>query len=79
MKEAMGDKQHLLHILAAIAEVENYTKGAGLTAFLSDSMMRFASVKQIEIIGEAANYVSEPLKNKFPDIQWGQITGMRHI
>ncbi len=42
-------------------------------------MMRFASIKQIEIIGEAANYISEETKNKFTDIQWRQIIGMRHI
>ncbi len=42
-------------------------------------MMRFASVKQIEIIGEAANYISSATKDKFSDIEWSQITGMRHI
>jgi len=42
-------------------------------------MMKFASVKQIEIIGEAANYISEETKNKFSDIQWRQITGLRHV
>jgi uncharacterized protein with HEPN domain len=41
--------------------------------------MKFASVKQIEIIGEAANYISEETKNKFSDIQWQQITGLRHV
>jgi uncharacterized protein with HEPN domain len=41
--------------------------------------MKFASVKQIEIIGEAANYISEETKNKFSDIQWRQITGLRHV
>ena len=42
-------------------------------------MMRFASVKQIEIIGEAANHISEEVKNRFTDIQWRQITGLRHV
>jgi uncharacterized protein with HEPN domain len=42
-------------------------------------MMRFASIKQIEIIGEAANYISEETKSKFADIQWKQIVGLRHI
>ena len=42
-------------------------------------MMRFASVKQIEIIGEAANNISEEVKNKFTEIQWRQITGLRHV
>jgi uncharacterized protein with HEPN domain len=41
--------------------------------------MRFASVKQIEIIGEAANYISDETKEKFSEIQWRQITGLRHV
>jgi uncharacterized protein with HEPN domain len=79
MKEAMGDRQRLLHILEAIKEIESYTNSAGMPEFLANSMMRFASVKQIEIIGEAANYISSSTKDKFSDIEWGQITGMRHI
>jgi uncharacterized protein with HEPN domain len=46
---------------------------------MQNSMMRFASVKQIEIIGEAANYISEETKERFTEIQWRQITGLRHI
>lgn len=42
-------------------------------------MMRFASIKQLEIIGEAANSISEETRIKFPDIQWRQIIGLRHI
>jgi uncharacterized protein with HEPN domain len=41
--------------------------------------MKFASVKQIEIIGEAANYISDETKEKFSEIQWRQITGLRHV
>ena len=40
---------------------------------------QFASIKQIEIIGEAANYVTPEIKQQFSNIEWGQITGMRHI
>jgi len=79
MKEKPGDKQRLQHILDAIDEVEAYTKGSTLDNFLHNSMMRFASVKQIEIIGEAANYLTKETKEKFSSVEWGQITGMRHI
>jgi len=34
--------------------------------------------KDIEIIGEAANQVSEEARTQFPDIPWADITGMRH-
>ena len=41
--------------------------------------MRFACIKQMEIIGEASNHISEELKSKFTDIKWAQIIGMRNV
>lgn len=79
MKGKISDTQRLLHILDSITEIEEYTLKVDLEGFLENSMMRFASIKQIEIIGEAANYISEQTKNKFTDVQWRQIIGMRHI
>lgn len=59
MKGKIGNSQRLFHILESIAEIEKYTTNIGLEEFHENSMMRFASIKQIEIIGEAANYISE--------------------
>lgn len=79
MKGRLGDRQRLLHIIDAIAEVEQYTDGITLDGFLSNSMMRFASIKQIEIIGEASNQISEETKKLFTDLEWRKIIGMRNI
>jgi len=74
-----GDKERLQHILDAITEIESYTNQAGFDDFAANSMMRFASIKQLEIIGEAANYVSDSLKTKFSEVPWRKIVGMRNI
>jgi uncharacterized protein with HEPN domain len=79
MRGKIGDKERLEHILDAIEEIEAYTANIDLKDFLTNSMMRFASIKQIEIIGEAANYLSPETKALFTDIEWNQIIGMRHI
>ncbi|HCZ35627.1 MAG TPA: DUF86 domain-containing protein [Cytophagales bacterium] len=79
MKGKIGDRQRLIHILESISEIEQYTSKAKFTTFLENSMMRFACVKQMEIIGEAANYITEETKSKFTEIQWRQIIGLRHI
>ena len=79
MRGKIGDKERLGHIIDAIAELENYTLQTGLEEFLSNSMMRFASIKQIEIIGEAANYITPETKELLPGIEWKQVVGMRHI
>jgi len=79
MKGKPADRQRLLHIIEAINEIEIYISNVELKDFLSNSMMRFASIKQIEIIGEAANYITDDTKTKFTDVEWSKIIGMRHI
>lgn len=79
MKGKLGDRQRLLHILEAIDEIQTYTVNTDIKSFLSNSMMRFACIKQIEIIGEAANTITPETKAIFTDLEWKQIIGMRHI
>ncbi len=79
MRSESGDKVRLQHILDAIDEIEQYLSDASFPAFIENSMMRFACIKQMEIIGEASNHISEALKSKFTDIAWAQIVGMRNV
>ena len=69
MRSELGDKIRLQHILDAIEEIQQYLIASDLTVFLENSMMRFACIKQMEIIGEASNHLSSELKSKFSDIQ----------
>ena len=79
MRSELGDKIRLQHILDAIEEIEKYLVATELTVFLENSMMRFACIKQMEIIGEASNNLSVELKSKFSNIEWVQIVGMRNV
>jgi uncharacterized protein with HEPN domain len=40
---------------------------------LSNSEKRFAAIKQIEIVGEACNHLSNELKQQHSEIEWAQI------
>ncbi len=51
MKGKLGDKVRLQHILDAIHEVDIYLDGVYYEQFLENSEKRFATIKQIEIIG----------------------------
>jgi len=79
MKEVSGDKTRLQHILLAIEEILNYIDNYDFDSFLEDSKTKFASVKQLEIIGEAANHITEETKSRFSNIEWQKITGLRNI
>lgn len=63
----------------AIADIDKYLLQADFTTFIENSMMRFACIKQMEIIGEASNHLSVELKTKFSDVEWAQIIGMRNV
>lgn len=79
MRGKIGDKVRLQHILDAILEIENYLVNSDFSGFLENSMMKFACIKQLEIIGEASNHISDEIKLKFSTIEWDQIVGMRNV
>ena len=79
MRGKLGDKIRLQHIYDSILEIESYLVNKDFSAFMENSMMRFACIKQMEIIGEASNHISEETKSKFSSIQWAQIIGMRNV
>ena len=66
MKGPPSNKIRIQHILDAITEVENYIAGVTEDQFLQNSEKRFATIKQIEIVGEACNKISEEIKNSTP-------------
>ena len=46
---------------------------------MQKSMLRFAGVRQPEIIGEAGNHISDETKAGFSTIEWSQIIRMRNV
>jgi uncharacterized protein with HEPN domain len=79
MRDKIGDESRLLHILDAIKEIQSYIKDIDASGFRDHSMIRFASIKQLEIIGEASRHLSDECKIKFSNIEWAEIIGLRNI
>jgi uncharacterized protein with HEPN domain len=42
-------------------------------------MLRFAVIKNLEIIGEAAYLITKEFKEKYNTVEWEDMIGMRHI
>lgn len=74
-----GDEARLQHMLDAILKIEVYLDKKSLDDFINISMLRFACVKQVEIIGEAAIRVSIKTRNQFSQINRKEIVAMRHV
>ena len=63
----------------AAARVERYVAGLDYSAFIADEMRVDAVVRNLEMIGEAVKHVPEELKDRYPNVPWRQIAGLRDI
>lgn len=66
-------------MLEAIGRCQSYVAGLDSTAFANDSRSQDAVARNLEIIGEAASKMPEPVREAFPLIPWQQMAEMRHI
>lgn len=79
MREHSRDKERLVHILDAIKIIEN-----GLTTYSKDELLNtpllyYGMVKQVEIIGEAANMLTIEFREAHTDVDWRPIVNMRNV
>lgn len=75
MKE---DLIYVSHILIAIADIKEFTKGLNKKDFSKNKMAEHAVVRNIEVIGEAGKHLSATFKEKHKDIPWKDIIKMRN-
>lgn len=75
---AIDDFTRLKHIADACQEALDFIKGITRQELENDRMLSLALVKELDIIGEAANHISSELKNRHPDVSWQDMIGMRN-
>ena len=78
MREPLKDKERLLHMIAAIDRILRYTEGKSYEDLVNDDMMYYAVIKNIEIIGKAANMLTTEFQTTHPDTPWKMVKGMRN-
>jgi len=59
--------------------VDQYAAGVTYEYFDAHIEKQDAIIRRIELIGEAANQISEAARVSLPDIDWRRIIGMRHF
>jgi uncharacterized protein with HEPN domain len=75
----LADDIRILHIKDAINQIFLYTKNIDPLDFLADEMRFDAVIRQLEIIGEASNHISENYRLAHPKINWRQLIGLRNL
>ena len=79
MREPLKDKTRLEHILDAIERLEKYAGCLSREELEADVLRYYGIVKNIEIIGEAANMLSSQFKESHTDVEWRPISNMRNF
>ncbi len=79
MREQVRDDGRLLHIQDAIAKALSFTEHVSLEEYKANTMLKYAVIKCIEIIGEASYKLTHEFRKKHSNIAWDEIIAMRHI
>jgi len=69
----------ITHILECVELIEGYLKGKAKRDFFHSKQLQDAVIRRVEIIGEAVKNIPQEIKDKYPDIPWKRIAGMRDI
>ena len=67
----------LEHILESINLIEEYAKGKTKNDFLKLISLQDMIIRRLEIIGEAVKNLPQEIKDKYIDVPWKKIAGMR--
>ncbi len=69
---------YLEYILECIHKIEDYTE-MDEARFMKSSMIQDAVVRNLQVMAETTQRISEKIKSKYPDIEWRGIAGFQNI
>ena len=58
-------------------KASNFLHGISLKSFKANEEKALAVIRSLEVIGEAARKIPKPVRDKYPQVPWAEITGMR--
>jgi uncharacterized protein with HEPN domain len=65
------------HIIDSIEKIEDFICNKTRDDFLVDVQLQDATIRRIEIIGEASKNISEEFKRQYPDVPWSEMARTR--
>lgn len=73
------DLQFLQDILESINASLEFVAGCDLETFTSDRKTKSATIRELEIVGEAASRISAVIKETYPAVPWRLMQDFRNV
>ncbi len=70
---------HLSDIAHYAAKAEEFVAGLEFEQFAADEEKSLAVLHALQIIGEAAGHLPSSIKQRYPEVPWADIVGMRNL
>ncbi|MGQ9597338.1 MAG: HepT-like ribonuclease domain-containing protein [Thermoproteota archaeon] len=64
-------------IIEAMEDSMSFVKDTNYDDFVKDKMKIYAAIRAIEVIGEAVKKIPKSVKNRYTEIPWKDMAGMR--
>lgn len=69
----------LKEILEEINRIEKFTQSVNYDGYINNDMLYYATIRSLEIIGEAVRHIPQGTRKKYSEIEWRKISGLRDI
>jgi len=73
------DQSFLRDILYEAQRAQLAVDGLTYSEFLENWIVQYAVIRCLEIVGEAANQVTDTFQNHHPELPWSELIGMRNV
>lgn len=74
-----SEKLYLADIIEAADAIGLFIAGRTQGEFADDDLLRSGVLQKFSIIGEAARRLSDDLKQRYPEVPWAKMIGMRNV
>ena len=72
-------RDYLNDIIEVIDDIQCFTENLSLKDLESDKKTLYAVIRCLEILGEAVKKIPKNVKERYPDIPWKDMAGMRDV
>jgi len=76
------NREYILYLedmLLSMERIEEYLGGLEFNQFLITHLVVDGVIRNFEIIGEASNKIPPEIQNKYPEIPWKKMYGLRNM